>query len=141
MKKEDFKLKRFILIDTELENVNLELIEENSNNGLDIDLSVITNDSLLNKNTKQEVFEYLMLNMLAEDGQIVRFCDYVVKCLVENCSSYFYGNSDSDINLDENSIFEEDTAEYHIPKIVSEISNRLHDEIKEQVKKELEQFK
>lgn len=136
----DFKLKKLVLLETDYVNTSIESCEEDGNDGLSVVLNVYTDDMLKQFDSDNELFEMLMERMISDDGQIVRFCDYVLRTLTDKCSEFYYGDNQYDGNVEDSSLFNEETACFHIPKMISELSDRLHDEIKEQVFSENSDF-
>ena len=140
-KAKDFKLKKLVLLETDYVSTSIESCEEDGNDGLSVVLNVYTDDMLKQFDSDNELFEFLMERMVSDDGQIVRFCDYVLRTLTDKCQEFYYGdNQYSDEEAEDSEMFEFESAYYNIPKIISELSDRLHDELKEICEKEALEF-
>lgn len=126
--KENFNLKRHILLDSKYDNISVDSCESDDNGGLNLVMTLITDDMLINMDSDKEMFEFMFDRMLFDDGQIVRFCDYIIRLLSKRCTSFFYENSDDPINLEHNCLFDDETAEFNIPKIIYDLSERNYND-------------
>jgi hypothetical protein len=141
MKKEDFRLKEYILLETESDYVEVESIEDDGNHCWDIDLAVRTDQGLRQYSNETELLMGALELGLRCDGQIVRFASEVIQMLNEVCTSAFYGNAECD--LEETSDFHEDSAHIRIPEMIAELASRYAKEneiecIREDLEFELE---
>ena len=131
-KRMQFELQEWLLINTFDESAVVELCDDDGNGGLDLEIKIYTDEMVTHFKSEEELLSYLFKRMLEDDGQIVRFCDMVVKNLSASCSRFYYDHND----LTENDIFDDDSAEYNIPKVIAEIAERLHVCVKEQIELE-----
>lgn len=131
-----FELQEWLLINTYDESAVIESCDDDGNGGLNLEIKVYTDEMVTHFKSEEELLSYLFNRMLEDDGQIVRFCDLIVRNLAASCSRFYYDNT----HLIENDIFEDDSAEYNIPKVISEIAERLHIDVKEQIELEDKEF-
>jgi hypothetical protein len=141
MKKEDFRFKEYILLETDSDHVEIQHIEDDGNDGLDINLTVYTDEFLRQYANETELLKSVLELGLRCDGQIVRFASEVIQILNKVCTSAFYGDADCD--LEESSDFNEDSAHIRIPEMIAELASRYAKEneiecIREDLEFELE---
>jgi hypothetical protein len=141
MKKEDFRFKEYILLETDSDHVEIQHIEDDGNDGLDINLTVYTDEFLRQYANETELLMGALELGLRRDGQIVRFTTQVIQMLNEVCTSAFYGNAECD--LEETSDFHEDSAHIKIPEMIADLASRYAKEneiecIREDLEFELE---
>jgi len=123
MRKEDFKLKKFVLLETDCDWVDVVDVREDDNDGLNIRLDVHVDDMVLQFSSLDDLLRHAILKCLENDGQMVRFTEFLLRELNEVLNSSFFGNED--FELDDSYLFHDKDAHKMIPQMIKYVAERM----------------